>query len=178
MDCFGLSAFYYAVSELREDVDLDIVVLPGTAEIPGHICLKSKRGDFYWDPIDARKRTRDYYQKQRNISEKSIRDGVYLSALDRKGILSLGYGKIALEWYDKGYLDRAIGFLKKAVELDPKNIGAYNNLGAFSYEKGKFIEAVEWYKRALELDPDYHDSRVGLSSTYRKIRDEKIELPH
>jgi Flp pilus assembly protein TadD len=43
---------------------------------------------------------------------------------------------------------------EKAVELDPSNASARNNLGVAYEQAGQFDLADEQYKRALELDSD------------------------
>jgi protein O-GlcNAc transferase len=43
-------------------------------------------------------------------------------------------------------------YLQKAVELDPNNADAYNNLGIISKEEGRLDEAVIYLKKAICLD--------------------------
>ncbi len=51
-------------------------------------------------------------------------------------------------WYE------AIFRWKKAVELDPQNASARNNLGVAYEQAGEFELAEQEYKRALELDSE------------------------
>ena len=59
----------------------------------------------------------------------------------------------ALRLQDKGQLDEAIACYKKAIELDPKDAIAHNNLGLRWRTKGRVDEAIACYKKAIELDP-------------------------
>ena len=53
-----------------------------------------------------------------------------------------------------GLWHEAIYRWEKAVELDPKNASARNNLAVAYEQAGQFEQANEEYERALELDPD------------------------
>jgi len=53
----------------------------------------------------------------------------------------------------RGDYDNAIIALKRAVELGPTLIEAYNQLGLAYRHKGRFHEALEIYRRGLEVDP-------------------------
>lgn len=53
-----------------------------------------------------------------------------------------------------GLWREAIYRWQKAVELDPQNASARNNLGVAYEQDGKFDLADQEYKRALDLDPN------------------------
>ena len=53
----------------------------------------------------------------------------------------------------KGDLDGAIADYSRALELDPKNVYAYNNRGLTKQSKGDVDGAIADYNRTLELDP-------------------------
>jgi len=53
-----------------------------------------------------------------------------------------------------GLWREAIYRWEKAVELDPKNASARNNLAVAYEQSGAFDQANEEYERALELDAD------------------------
>lgn len=52
---------------------------------------------------------------------------------------------------DKKYLGRSL--LKKAIDLDPHNALAYNDLGASYLFEEDLKEADHWIQKAIELDP-------------------------
>jgi len=54
--------------------------------------------------------------------------------------------------YDARNYESAIDRLQKAIELDPKMMRAYDNLGLCYDYLGKFDEAVKSYNRAVELN--------------------------
>lgn len=61
----------------------------------------------------------------------------------------LGYS-----WVDQGvHLDRAMGMLKRAVELRPEDGYIIDSVGWAYYRLGRFEEAVTWLERAIERKP-------------------------
>jgi tetratricopeptide (TPR) repeat protein len=65
------------------------------------------------------------------------------------------------EWVDqgeaafgKGDLTGALGFYKKALEVNPKNYGAALFAGDAEYKSGHYGEAGVWFAQAIAIDPD------------------------
>ena len=61
----------------------------------------------------------------------------------------------------------ATPFLKKAVALDPKHIGAHNNLGIVLKTEGRLDDAIESFARALAIDSGYVTGIVNLGVALR-----------
>jgi len=53
----------------------------------------------------------------------------------------------------EGDIEGAKSEYRSALELDPGNATAHNNLGFLLAQEGQFDEAVAHYQRALEIDP-------------------------
>ena len=62
--------------------------------------------------------------------------------------------KFGIEVAQQGMWGEALFRFERAVELDPQNSSALNNLAVAQEQMGQFQEARENYERALELDPD------------------------
>ncbi len=78
----------------------------------------------------------------------------------------------------RGLWREAIYRWEKAVELDPRNPKAFNNLGVAYERVGKFEEALDAYERALELLPsndqirqNYELFREAYERKQRRDRD-------
>jgi superkiller protein 3 len=67
-------------------------------------------------------------------------------------------------------LDDAIAAFRKAVELDPKNARAHNNLGGSLLNRGRLDEAFACCKKAIELDPKYRQAHQNLGAIHFKQR--------
>jgi tetratricopeptide (TPR) repeat protein len=65
--------------------------------------------------------------------------------------------------YWQGALDESIAASKRALELDPENAIAYNNLCAAHAAGGKWSEAVGECEKALEIDPEYELATSNLT---------------
>lgn len=64
------------------------------------------------------------------------------------------YFNQGLIFSEKGENDKAIGLLKRAIEINPYYTSAYNNLGIVYYKMKDFPKAIEYYKLAIEKDPN------------------------
>lgn len=76
--------------------------------------------------------------------------------------LPLGYLYLGNIYFQKGELDHAEHYYKKAIEKNPDLADAYNNLAWLYYTKGENLgEAETLVMKALALDPskeNYHDT--------------------
>ena len=53
----------------------------------------------------------------------------------------------------RGEYDQAISEFNKALEINPKDSGAYNNRGAAYMNKGQYDQAISDYTKSLEINP-------------------------
>lgn len=64
--------------------------------------------------------------------------------------------------------DEALGFIKKAVEVDPNNPSYLDSLGWAHYKMGNLVEAEEQLKKALRFDPNSATIHEHLGDVYKK----------
>ncbi len=64
------------------------------------------------------------------------------------------YHGIGIEFFRKGDYGRARDAFAKAVELDPSDVRAINNLGYTDFQLARYDDAIAEIKRALALDSD------------------------
>jgi Flp pilus assembly protein TadD len=57
--------------------------------------------------------------------------------------------------FSLGDLPRALQHFRRAVELDPRDVRACNNLGTALERLGEYTQAEEAYQRAVLADPAY-----------------------
>jgi tetratricopeptide (TPR) repeat protein len=77
----------------------------------------------------------------------------------------------ALGWFDRGDALRAQGDLRaaveaygRAIELDPRDVTAYNNRGMARESLGDLEGAIADYDQALEIDPRYATAYLNRAS--------------
>ena len=75
--------------------------------------------------------------------------------------------------YELSRLDLAIEHYRKALELDPKLVPAYSNLGAALNDKGEVEAAIECYENVILLDPQHADAFFNMGSL--QIRKQETE---
>ncbi|MGD1075144.1 MAG: tetratricopeptide repeat protein [Thermodesulfovibrionales bacterium] len=59
--------------------------------------------------------------------------------------------------------------LQEVLKRDPKNVGAWIELGNIFMDSDRFSEAVDSYQKALDLDPKNVNVRVDMGTCYRNI---------
>lgn len=91
--------------------------------------------------------------------------------------LALHYNNLAFSDDLAGDERGAFVYLKKAIELTPRNPDLWTNLGVFHARRGHFDQAISGYRWALELD-GYHSPAVrGLANAFRALgRDHDARL--
>lgn len=62
--------------------------------------------------------------------------------------------------------DAAGGYLKRAIQLDPKNIPALVEMGNLNFNRGEFRDAEIMYKNALGLAPSSFEGHYNLGAAY------------
>jgi serine/threonine protein kinase len=79
----------------------------------------------------------------------------------------------AVGWMQRGYaygildrLEKSLQCYRRALELDPDNIGGYNNVAAALSRLGRYDEALEFNEKEVEVHPDVPITRATLGAAY------------
>jgi tetratricopeptide (TPR) repeat protein len=79
---------------------------------------------------------------------------------------------IGYTWADRNInLDKALAYIKKAVELKPDNGYILDSLGWVYYRLGRFDEAREQLEKAVQLAPDDPNIYDHLGDVYVSLKD-------
>lgn len=82
-------------------------------------------------------------------AEKALLRAIELNPNDAISLNYLGYW-----WADEGrYLEQAITYIKKAVQLQPSSGYYADSLGWVYFRQGQFDKAVLWLEKAIQLTP-------------------------
>jgi len=68
---------------------------------------------------------------------------------------------------EAGFLEPAVLFLKRSIELQPMAAGYRNDLGVTHRKLNQIDLAAECFEEALRLDPDFVDSHYNLGNLCR-----------
>uniref|UniRef100_A0A7C4TG58 Tetratricopeptide repeat protein n=1 Tax=candidate division WOR-3 bacterium TaxID=2052148 RepID=A0A7C4TG58_UNCW3 len=80
---------------------------------------------------------------------------LYVDFLEKEGVDSFEFNLYGgIYWLEKNERERARGYLKRAIELEPSKPLPYYHLGLLLVNEGKFDEACSNWKKALLLSPD------------------------
>jgi len=66
---------------------------------------------------------------------------------------------MGVEAQHRNKLDDAIGYYRRALELNPNTPVAWNNMGTALMTQGHYLDAAAALKRAADVNPDPHDAR-------------------
>jgi Flp pilus assembly protein TadD len=93
--------------------------------------------------------------------------GAFTALADERQEQSKKQVEFGIEVAQRGLWREAIYRWEKAVELDPANPSARNNLAVAYEQSGMFDEANEQYERALELDAN----NIYIRQNYELFRE-------
>src|SRR6266581_3068976 len=110
----------------------------------------------------------DNYFKAGNYDKAKL---AYLNALRLDPQNALAFERIGAMWQDDGAPLRAAGFLKKASELDPKNVQNRIRLARCHVVTGHFNDGTKEALKVLEQTPDNGDAIVALTEAARSKED-------
>lgn len=77
--------------------------------------------------------------------------------------------KLGLVFLKRNLLNEAIAEFKKAIEIDPDLVEAYNNLGFALLKQHSYPEAVDAFLNGITKDINYADLHYNLGYTYFHI---------
>jgi len=80
-----------------------------------------------------------------------------------------GYATCLCELNSGQWTEEAVGVLLRALRADPKNAGAWNNVGDFYSSRGELSLAIEYFKKAIEYDAKCQMACVNLAIVYRTL---------
>jgi tetratricopeptide (TPR) repeat protein len=95
----------------------------------------------------------------------------YLNVIRLDPQNALAFERIGAMWQDDGAPSRAAAFLKKASELDPKNIQNRIRLARCYVDTGHFNEGTTEALKVLEQAPDNGDAIITLTEAARSKED-------
>src|SRR5438094_1755638 len=95
----------------------------------------------------------------------------YLNALQLDPQNALAFERIGAMWQDDGAPLRAAGFLKRASELDPKNVQNRIRLARCYVATGRFADGTKEALKVLKQAPDNGDAIITLTEAARSKED-------
>jgi len=66
---------------------------------------------------------------------------------------------------------------RRAVEVEPKNYLAYNNLGYYMANRNRLTEAIDMYQKSLDIKPDYVDALNNMGHALAGLHRDAEAIP-
>jgi tetratricopeptide (TPR) repeat protein/TolB-like protein len=107
------------------------------------------------------------YDKPENILEAITRFSAAIELDDEFALAYAGLGEAYWRMYDatmdSEWVEQAIWYSERSIELDDNIPSVYITLGMIQTGRGRYEDAMESYRRALEIDPVNSDALNGLA---------------
>ena len=92
-------------------------------------------------------------------------------ALSIDSTLAEGYKALGLGFGEKGWMQKALEMVHKAIQENPNFSPAVANIGWGNWIIGRFDEAYPWMMRAKALDPTLAYQSFGMGMLYVRLND-------
>jgi len=92
--------------------------------------------------------------------------GDFLKALELNPNLPIANNYVGFIYLDKGKIDQAEPYLKKAIEQSPKFSKPYFNLARIYLHENELDNAITQVSKAMELQPDFYEAYLLRSQIY------------
>ena len=79
---------------------------------------------------------------------------------------------LSLDYFNQKQFEKCIAAAQKALEIDPTNKLAYNNIGCAFKELKEWTKAIDAFNKALQIDPAFERARRNLELT-NQLRSKK-----
>jgi len=109
-----------------------------------------------------------------SVERESLADSALVAAQTALALDPLSpRAHLAMGWVflERGFLDRSLNSLGKAIELDSTQAEAYYLRGRARFALGRFDNAISDFRRAIALNPDASYARVFMALTYASVDD-------
>jgi len=119
-----------------------------------------------------------YYNDAQDIDEKILKELTNNEGLNAE--VATLYNNIGVLLRSKGFPDKSIEYLKKALKIerlllkpnDPSLAITYNNLGLAFRDKGEYKKAINYYKKAFTIDKNaYGEQHQKVAIRYNNLGD-------
>lgn len=141
---YTVSVFVPGRGEARRTVE----VTPSLADSKGRVTVSIPLADSHSSRLQSLQRRETVSLRELTIPDRARRQ----------------YQE-AMEELRKRDVPGAIEHLKRAVDLAPQFVAAWNHLGTIAYQSARYEDAEKYFRRALEYDPGAFAPVVNLGGT-------------
>ncbi len=131
---------------------------PSEVPVPRDVMVAKKESKGFFPPLPepekAPVQTEQEPSEEKRLSIQNIPAGE-----------AMHHFNLGLLYHKNHKLLEAIEEYKKAMQIDPFNVGAHNNLGMVYKDLGRYEEAISQYQKVFSIDPKYDKARHNLGVT-------------
>ncbi|MCK5614574.1 tetratricopeptide repeat protein, partial [Candidatus Pacearchaeota archaeon] len=149
--------------------------------LPRHSFLRwddGKRTRFNMDfGYSGTIKSREYYVKKFNIAKVAEEKGIHLKSSSREELISYFLTIRGTHRFNLGRFKDAVDDAEQALEYNPNNVLAFNNLNAAKNSLGRYGAVVKAHDKVIALDPHSSHSYANLGAALTNLgkNDDAIE---
>lgn len=106
-----------------------------------------------------------------------LEQALLLSNNKPEDLTTINYN-LGFTYRQMGNNDEAIRCFENVIEQNPKDVLAYNHLGAIHALQGDQTKAIEAYQRGLQFDPNHPILHFNIARSYAEIGESQKALSH
>jgi len=126
--------------------------------------LRLGRFDDKMKEVDIRSKLAKLY-KRRKAFDEARKEFLLLTKIDPSNFEN--YYELGIIFYNMGVLEKAIGFFRKCVQINPKLDMAFYYLGQIYYRSGNYPDAKQMFIDTIKLDPKNYKAHYFLGLVLR-----------
>jgi tetratricopeptide (TPR) repeat protein len=118
--------------------------------------------------VDVRRDLARLYKERKSLEE-AKKEYLILTKIDPDNFEN--YYELGVIFYNIGSMDKASGFLKKCIALNPNSEMAYYYLGQIHYRNGLHSDSKQMFINAIKLNPKNYKAHYFLGLVLRQLND-------
>lgn len=150
-ECKTFSLIYLGIADAMK-LPVNMVLAPSHVFVRWHF---GRDRYINWETTSGIVTDDDFIRRSHDISEISVRSGVYLKSLSRTESMGLAYYMLG---NSDANPDRKIKYFTKTLQLNPMHSRAWYNRSTIWYNKGMFDRALSDFDRAILLEPNHSNA--------------------
>jgi tetratricopeptide (TPR) repeat protein len=170
------SLFYYENNEFDKVINICNEILKideNNATAYNNLCATYNKMQLWDKAIESAEKSLQI-NPDNQLTKNNLEIAKRRKRLDNTDITGLGYDELinlGLTYYNEEMYKSSIKVFKKAIQVNPNNVLAYNNLCATYNAIENYQEAIKYGEKAIQINPENELAKNNLNYSIRKMNE-------